>query len=180
MVFEGVRPVLHVPFADTVEQPIIEPELAALATRMLDDGADGLVVLGLASEAWALTETERDSVVAIAAAACAGRASLVVGLDGTTAVARDRARRAVAAGADGLMLLPPRQAVGREALVRHFGAVAEAGGVPVLIGFAAGHRSRARRRHAHGGGAGPAARGGGEIGDPRRGPQGVRHPRRRP
>jgi 4-hydroxy-tetrahydrodipicolinate synthase len=133
MVFEGVRPVLHVPFADTAEQPIVEAELAMLARVMLDEGADGLVVLGLASESWALTAVERDRVVAIAAEACRGRAPLVVGLDGTTAVAVDRARQAVSAGAAGLMVLPPRQAHGHDALLRHFSAIAAAAGVPLLI-----------------------------------------------
>jgi 2-keto-3-deoxy-L-arabinonate dehydratase len=133
MTFDGVRPVLHVPFADAAGQPIIEAELAALAEDMLALGADGLVVPGLASESWALTEEERDRVVAIAGEVCRGRAPLVVGLDGTTAVAADRARRAVAAGADGLMVMPPGQAAGRAQLVDHFGAVSNAGGVPVLI-----------------------------------------------
>lgn len=133
MTFEGVRPVLHVPFADAPGQPIIEHELAALAERMLEQGADGLVVPGLASESWALTETERDRVVDIAAEICRGRAPLVIGLDGTTAVAADRGRRAAAAGAEGLMVLPPRQAAGRAALVEHFGTLADAAGIPVLI-----------------------------------------------
>jgi 2-keto-3-deoxy-L-arabinonate dehydratase len=133
MTFEGVRPVLHVPFADAPGQPIIEHELAALAERMLEQGVDGLVVPGLASESWALTETERDRVVDITAEVCRGRVPLVVGLDGTTAVAADRGRRAAAAGAEGLMVLPPRQAPGRAALVEHFGALAEAAGIPVLI-----------------------------------------------
>ena len=133
MTFEGVRPVLHVPFANAPGQPIIEPELAALAERMLEQGADGLVVPGLASESWALTESERDRVVDITAEVCRGRVPLVVGLDGTTAVAADRGRRAAAAGAEGLMALPPRQAAGRAALVEHFAALAEAAGIPVLI-----------------------------------------------
>ncbi len=133
MVFEGVRPVLHVPFAETTEQPILESELRALAQRMLEEGADGLVVPGLASESWALTDRERDLVVAIAADACTGRAPLVVGLDGATAVAVERARRAAAAGATGLMVLPPRGAEGRQLMVRHFCAVADAAGLPILI-----------------------------------------------
>jgi 4-hydroxy-tetrahydrodipicolinate synthase len=133
MTFEGVRPVLHVPFADEPGQPIIEAELGALAERMLDLGADGLAVPQLASEAWTLTESERDQVVAVAAQACAGRAPLVVGLDGTTAVAVDRARRATAAGAAGLMVLPPRQATSREQVVAHYAAVADAAGIPVMI-----------------------------------------------
>ncbi len=133
MTFEGVRPVLHVPFGQPPGQLIIETELSALAECMLDEGADGLVVPGLASESWTLTEVERDRVVAVAAEACAGRAPLVVGLDGTTAVAVDRARRAAAAGAAGLMVLPPRQAAGREQLIGHFTAIADAAGVPVLV-----------------------------------------------
>ena len=133
MVFEGVRPVLHVPFADTAEQPILEAELAVLARTMLDEGADGLVVPGLASESWALTEVERDRVVAIAAEACGGRAPLVVGLDGATAVAVERARRAAAAGADGLMVLPPQRADGRDALLRHLDAIADVAGLPMLV-----------------------------------------------
>jgi 4-hydroxy-tetrahydrodipicolinate synthase len=133
MVFKGVRPVLHVPFADTAEQPILEAELAVLARTMLDEGADGLVVPGLASESWALTEVERDRVVAIAAEACGGRAPLVVGLDGATAVAVERARRAAAAGAAGLMVLPPQRADGRDALLRHFDAIADVAGLPMLV-----------------------------------------------
>jgi 4-hydroxy-tetrahydrodipicolinate synthase len=100
---------------------------------MLDEGAHGLVALGLASESWAITESERDEVLAVVAVACAGRAPFVVGIDGVTAVAVARARHAVARGAAGLMVLPPRQAVGREALVRHFSTIADEAGVPLLV-----------------------------------------------
>lgn len=133
MAFEGVRPVLHTPFGDVVEQPIVYEELARLARLMLDEGAHGLVALGLASEGWAITEAERDEVLAVVADACEGRAPFVVGIDGVTAVAVARARRAVRWGAAGLMVLPPRQAAGREALVRHFSTVADAAGVPLLV-----------------------------------------------
>ena len=133
MAFGGVRPVLHIPFADTPEQPILEDEFANLARHMLDLGVDGLAVPQLASEAWTLTEAERDRVIAIAAEVCADRAPLVVGLDGTTAVAVDRARRAVDAGAAGLMVLPPRQAGSPEQLARHYAAVADASGLPVMV-----------------------------------------------
>jgi len=133
MSFEGVRPVLHIPFADTPDQPILEEELAALAERMLELGVDGLAVPQLASEAWALTEGERDRVVAIAAQVCSGRVPLVVGLDGTTRVAVDRARRAAAAGAAGLMVLPPRQAASPGQLIAHYSAVADAAGLPVMV-----------------------------------------------
>jgi 2-keto-3-deoxy-L-arabinonate dehydratase len=133
MSFEGVRPVLHIPFADTPAQPILEDELARLAEHMLELGVDGLAVPQLASEAWTLTEAERDRVVAITAEVCAGRVPLVVGLDGTTAMAVDRARRARAAGAAGLMVLPPKQAVSAEQLIAHYSAVADAAGMPVMV-----------------------------------------------
>jgi 4-hydroxy-tetrahydrodipicolinate synthase len=133
MTFEGIRPVLHLPFDGSHEQRIVDAEFTALADRMIDAGVDGLVVLGLASEAWSVTESERDHVVGIAVAACAGRVPLVVGIDGTTRVAVERGRRARSLGAAGLMVLPPRQAVGRSALVAHFSAVADAGGLPVLV-----------------------------------------------
>ncbi len=133
MVFHGIQPVLQVPFANGTEQGIVDAELVALIERMIDAGVDGLVVPGLASEAWALTERERDHVVALAATTIAGRVRLIVGLDGATVVAVDRARRAAVHGAAGLMVLPPSQAESPRAIVEHFGRVADAGGVPVLM-----------------------------------------------
>lgn len=133
MPFEGMRPVLHVPFADEPGQPIVEAELRGLVEAMVRADVDGLVVLGLGSEAWTLTERERERVLDLVADALGGRLPLVVGLDGTTAVAVDRAQRAVDAGAAGLMVLPPRGVSGRTAIVRHFATVADAAGVPLLI-----------------------------------------------
>ena len=100
---------------------------------MLEQGVDGLVVLGLASEAWALTERERDEVLATVADALAGRAPLVVGIDGATGVAEERARRAGAHGAAGLMVVPPATASSSDRLVLHFCRVADAASVPVLV-----------------------------------------------
>jgi 2-keto-3-deoxy-L-arabinonate dehydratase len=133
MVFRGIQPVLQLPFADDPEQGIVDAELVALIEHMIAAGVDGLVVPGLASEAWALAEQERDHVVSLVAATISGRVRLIVGLDGATAVAADRARRAVDRGAAGLMVLPPSQADSPRAIVEHFRRVADAGGVPVLM-----------------------------------------------
>src|SRR3989441_10549288 len=129
--FAGVRPVLQTPFGNTADQPILYDALGSLAARMLDFDIDGLVILGLASEAWALTEKERDAV-SETVGAYATRTSIVAGIDGTTAVAVDRARRAVRYGASSLMVLPPRGAT-VDQLVTHFCRVADAGGGPILI-----------------------------------------------
>ena len=67
MAFDGVRPVLHLPFAAEPDEPIVHDELRRLVLDQLDQGVSGLVVLGLASEAWTLREAERDEVLATVA-----------------------------------------------------------------------------------------------------------------
>lgn len=131
--FDGIRPVLHLPFGPGPDQPIAHDRLGVLVDDQIRLGVRGLVALGLASEAWTLRETERDEVLATIAAAIDGRVPFAVGIDGTTVVACDRARRAVAAGASGLMVLPPAGVRAGRAIVDHFSAVADAGGVPVLV-----------------------------------------------
>jgi 4-hydroxy-tetrahydrodipicolinate synthase len=131
--FGGIRPVLHMPFRSDAARSIAWPELEGLAATMLEAGVDGLVVLGLASEAWTLTERERDEAVERVAAVVAGRVPLVVGIDGATAVAVDRALRAARLGAAGLMVLPPARATSAEQLTRHFATLAEAVGLPILV-----------------------------------------------
>ena len=56
MTFDGVRPVLHLAFDDGPGEPIRYPDLDRLVERMLAAGVDGLVVLGLASEALSLEQ----------------------------------------------------------------------------------------------------------------------------
>lgn len=104
MTFEGIRPVLHLAFEKTPDELIRFGDLDRLIDRILASGVDGLVVLGLASEAWTLTEDEREAVVGHVAAAVAQRVPLVVGIEGATAVAIARGRRAAARGASGLMV----------------------------------------------------------------------------
>ncbi len=131
--FSGIQPVLQIPFEDAPSQPIRIQELMALVERLVQAGVAGLVVPGLASESWTLTESERDRVVETAAETIGGRARLIVGIDGATTIATDRARRAASRGAAGVMVLPPSAAGGDEGIVRHFTAVAEAAGVPLLM-----------------------------------------------
>ena len=76
--FAGIRPVLHMPFGPAVEQPIVHAELRGLVEAMLAAGVAGLVVLGLASEAWAMRESERDEVIRSVIDAIGGRVPLVV------------------------------------------------------------------------------------------------------
>lgn len=131
--FAGVHPVLHTPFADDPGQGILHDRLAALVDVLVDQGADGVVGLGLASEASALTEGERDEFCRTVSERLAGRLPLTVGVDGSTALAAERTSRAVELGARAVMVIPPAAARTPDQLVEHFTRVAEAGGVPVLV-----------------------------------------------
>jgi 4-hydroxy-tetrahydrodipicolinate synthase len=133
MAFGGVRPVLHVPFDSADDQRIVHAELASLVEHVVRARVHGVVVLGLASEAWTLRESERDEVLATVATALSGRLPMVVGIDGPTPVAVARARRARAHGATGLMTLPPPRARTTAQLVAHFSGVADATGLPILV-----------------------------------------------
>jgi 4-hydroxy-tetrahydrodipicolinate synthase len=131
--FASVHPVLQIPFADSAEQTILHDRLSILAQKVLDFGAAGVVVLGLASEAWTLTERERDEVCATVAEAIGNRVPFTVGVEGSTTVAVERSRRAVALGASALMVLPSSSARKGQQLIAHFMRVVEAAEVPVLI-----------------------------------------------
>lgn len=133
MTFDGVRPVLHLAFDDAPGEPIRYGDLDRLVARMLTSGVDGLVVLGLASEAWTLTEPERDAVLDRVATAVAQRVPIVVGIEGPTTVAVDRGRRAAALGASGLMVLPPARVGSDELLRTHLWRLGDEVGLPILV-----------------------------------------------
>ena len=74
----------------------------------MEAGVDGIVVLGLATEAAKLTEAEQRSVIAWATEDVAGRVPLGVTVYGNSIVAQlELLRTAEHAGADWLILQPP-------------------------------------------------------------------------
>lgn len=131
--FHGVMPVLQTPFGTGPGQPVLHDALGRLVERLIVLGVDGLVALGLASEASRLSEQERDSVCSTAAAAIRDRVPLVVGIDGETAVALQRARRAAEHGAAMLMVLPPPEADSEQVVIDHFRCIAAATELPLLV-----------------------------------------------
>lgn len=79
-----------------------------LVERALEWHVDGLVTMGVTSEAAALTESERDLVVRAVMAAAGGRAPVVVGCSGSSIeIVADRARRAADLGAGGALVSAP-------------------------------------------------------------------------
>ncbi len=105
--------------------------LAALAYRLLDDGATGLVALGTTGEPDSLTEPERRAVLDAVLRVCRERsAPLVVGAN-TEARLRELTDRPEVTAA--LTLVPPFVRPGEAATLAHFDRLASASPVPLII-----------------------------------------------
>jgi len=129
----GVYNIVPTPFDDAGD--LDEPSLARLIDFVIGTGVDGVTILGVMGEAGKVSEAERDRIVAISVDAAAGRVPVCVG---TTHAATDRcialSRRAEAMGARALMIAPPALARTNEAAMsRHYLAVADAVGLPVVV-----------------------------------------------
>lgn len=132
MNYPGVLPAITTPFAADGRVDI-EP-LAGNARALIDAGSSGLVATGTMGEAGSLERDERRIVVETVVGAAGGRVPVVAGVsaetsDSVTSYARD----AVAAGADGVMALPPTGYAADEGeVVAHFRALAQAVDVPIM------------------------------------------------
>lgn len=104
-------------------------------SALVDDGVDGLILLGTCGENNSLEPEEKRRVLEGAAEAVGGRVPLVAGVsEFTTERAIDYARDAEKIGVDALMVLPCMVYVPRgEELVEHFRRVAQATSLPVML-----------------------------------------------
>lgn len=101
---------------------------------MLQHPLAGLFAAGGTGEFFSLTPAEIERVVKAAVAETAGRTPVVAGCGYGTAIAVDLAKAAEAAGADGLLLLPPYLMVpGQEGLAAHIEAVCKATSLGVIV-----------------------------------------------
>ncbi len=130
---QGIYNIVPTPFDES--GAIDEASLARLIEFVIGTGVDGLTILGFLGEAGKLTESERALVIEISVATAGDRVPVVVG---ATAPATDPgiafARDAVARGAAGLLVAPPRLARPNEAAVRrHYEAMADAVDVPIVV-----------------------------------------------
>jgi 4-hydroxy-tetrahydrodipicolinate synthase len=129
----GCIPILCTPF-----QPGGEIDVASFQRQIdwvIAEGASGVAALALASEGYKLTEAERDDLARATVSATTGRVPVVLSADGPGAdVAVDRARRAQAAGADALMVLPPSFVKpDRAGLIDYYTRIGRAVTIPIII-----------------------------------------------
>jgi 4-hydroxy-tetrahydrodipicolinate synthase len=131
-VFPGIIPAVVVPFAD--DDAIDVDALRANVNHLVEGGVHGLVVNGTMGEAASLSDDERGLVIDAVVALADGRIPVSVGVSSASTGASCRyAEQARAAGAHGVMCLPPVLYRGTsDELAAHFAAVAEAAGLPVM------------------------------------------------
>jgi 4-hydroxy-tetrahydrodipicolinate synthase len=106
-----------------------------LAVHLVDAGNDGLVVNGTTGESPTTSDAEKARLVRAVVEAVGDRAHVVAGV-GTndTRHSAELARQAEAAGATGLLAVTPYYSKPpQEGLVRHFTALADATGLPVML-----------------------------------------------
>ncbi|MER6915468.1 4-hydroxy-tetrahydrodipicolinate synthase [Streptomyces sp. NPDC000594] len=106
-----------------------------LATHLVDAGNDGLIVNGTTGESPTTSDAEKDRLVRAVLEAVGDRAHIVAGV-GTndTRHTLELARAAESAGAHGLLVVTPYyNKPPQEGLRRHFTAVADATGLPVML-----------------------------------------------
>ncbi len=102
----GCIPIVCTPFHD--DGSLDHESLRREVDWLIEQGATGLATLALASEGYKLTDRERNSVLATVADQNAGRLPVIASVDAPgTAGSIDRAIRADALGATGLMTMPP-------------------------------------------------------------------------
>lgn len=131
--FSGLMPAMVTPFDERGE---VDPRATeAVVERLIGAGVDGISALGSTGEFSHLDADERRRFAEDLVEIVAGRTPLIIGAGATgTREAVALARHAESIGADGVLVVSPFYwKVGEEALFRHFAAVAEAVGIPVLI-----------------------------------------------
>jgi 1-pyrroline-4-hydroxy-2-carboxylate deaminase len=131
--WRGVYPAATTQFADDGSVDIDNTQKVLVA--LVEDGVDGLIVLGTCGENNSLEPDEKRAVLKAAVEAVGGKVPLVVGVsEFTTARAVAFAKDAEAIGIDALMVLPAMVYVPQAAeLVAHLRTVAETTALPVML-----------------------------------------------
>ncbi|KQH76588.1 MULTISPECIES: 4-hydroxy-tetrahydrodipicolinate synthase [Mycobacterium] len=108
---------------------------ARVATHLVDEGCDGLVVSGTTGESPTTTDDEKRELLRVVLEAVGDRARIIAGA-GTydTAHSIKLAKSAAAEGAHGLLVVTPYYSrPPQSGLIAHFTAVADATDLPVLL-----------------------------------------------
>jgi 2-keto-3-deoxy-L-arabinonate dehydratase len=132
----GVLPIAPTPFRDNGDLDLDGQR--RVLDCMIDQGVDAICILANYSEQFLLSDEERNTLLELCISHVRGRVPVIVTCSHfSTRIAAERGRRAAAAGAQMLMLMPPYHG----ALLRaddkgtfeHFAKVAEAAGISIMV-----------------------------------------------
>ncbi|RAW45549.1 4-hydroxy-tetrahydrodipicolinate synthase [Halorubrum sp. 48-1-W] len=130
--FEGVYPAMTTPFTD--ENGIDHDRLAENARYLERAGVDGVVPVGSTGESATMTHDEHIEVVETVRDAVDGVPVIAGTGSNNTAEALSLSRRAVEAGADGLLLISPYYNKPEpEGFLEHYRTVADAVDLPQIV-----------------------------------------------
>jgi len=130
--FRGSIPALVTPMRDgAVDMETFE----AFVDWQITEGSHGLVPVGTTGESPTLSHDEHKAVVELCVKVAGGRVPVIAGAgSNNTAEAIDLARHAERVGADGLLVVTPYyNKPSQEGLYRHFKAINDAVGIPILV-----------------------------------------------
>ncbi len=133
MQLSGSITALATPF--TAAGEIDLPAWQRLLQEQLDAGTSGVVVAGSTGEAAALFDAEYDTLLRLAVEQVGGRIPVLAGTgQSNTAKTIEANRRAAVLGADAaLVVTPPYVRPTQSGLLAHYRAVADEGGLPVVL-----------------------------------------------
>src|SRR5437764_7612028 len=132
----GVFPIAPTPFTDSGELDLAGQR--RVLDCMIDQRVDGICILANYSEQFLLSDAERETLLELCLAHVAGRVPVIVTCSHfSTRIAAERARKAKAAGASMLMLMPPYHGATLRAdegtMVQHYARIAYAAGLPIML-----------------------------------------------
>jgi 2-keto-3-deoxy-L-arabinonate dehydratase len=134
--YTGVFPIAPTPFTERFDLDLAGQR--RVLDCMVDQGVDGICILANYSEQFLLTDAERDTLLDVCLTHAAGRVPVIVTCSHfSTRIAVERARRAEAAGARMLMLMPPYHGASLRAeergILEQFARVAETVSIPIMV-----------------------------------------------
>jgi 4-hydroxy-tetrahydrodipicolinate synthase len=121
------------PFDQSGEVDLLEA--ARLARWLIDQGNHGLVVCGTTGEGPALSDDERLALFRASKEAVGERGAIVANTGGNnTKQSIELTERAAKLGVDAILaVVPPYSKPTQDGMLRHFGAIAEATSLPIII-----------------------------------------------
>lgn len=130
--FRGTYTALVTPFQDGA---LDLPALEKLIEEQIADGITGVVAVGTTGESPTLSQDEREKVIRITIEVAKGRCQVLAGTgSNSTRAAVEATQAAEKMGVDGMLVVAPYyNKPSQEGLFRHFRAIAEATGSPLML-----------------------------------------------